>query len=92
MEMYFTPGAEAPTDKQSVLEAFAEAGLVPLAEEDGEFWVVAFQDSGIFINFQESNGVLSFAALDIPMAEQELGHTVFCVLEDVGWGAEEDVG
>ena len=92
MEMYLTPGPEAPTDKQSVLEAFRQAGLEPVPEDEGEFWVVPFSGSGIFINFQERDGTLTFASLDIPMAEQDLGHTVFCTLEDLGWEADEDAG
>lgn len=92
MEMYFTPSGSAVTDRSGVLAAFEKAGLEPLPEVDGKFWVVAFAGSRIFISFQEREGRLSFAALDIPMAEQDLGHRAFCTLEDLGWTAEEDVG
>ena len=92
MEMYFTPLNAARTDKDSVLAALRQAGIEPLPEVDGKFWVLSFAGSRVFINFQESDGALSFAALDIPMAEQDMGHKVFCVLEDLGWTADEDVG
>ena len=92
MEMYFTPQSAATTDKRALLQSLERAGLEPTEEDEGQFWVVSFKGSGIFINFQERDGSLSFAALDIPMAEQDRGHTVFCALEDAGWTADEDVG
>lgn len=93
MEMYFTPSESAVTDKEQVLAAFTKAGLAPEPELDGSFWIVGFAGSEVFVSFQERDGSLSFATFDQPMLSgHDVGHQVFCALQDMGWIADEDVG
>jgi hypothetical protein len=93
MEMYFTPATgEAVAEHASVLTALRRAGLEPLPELDRGFWVVGFAGSRTFVSFQEREGALSFATLELAMAEQDLGHAVFRVLQELGWRVEDDVG
>ncbi len=91
MEIHFFPSEGAVLEREGILRGFADAGLSPTSGEDEELWVVSFESSSVFVDFQFQNDRLSFATLDMPLlSEEDISHTAFVALEEMGWMAQED--
>lgn len=96
MEMYFYPPEDDPESgltREQVLAALEARGLKASGQEDGSFWVVRFEGSGAFLQFQEKDGLLRFATLDQSMFDDsEIPPGALEAILDLGWECDESVG
>ena len=92
MELYFTADDSAQRDPEAILAALRRAELDPQAEHENELCVITLRGARVFIELQRRDDELAFATLDVPMNEDAVANAVFCVLLELGWTSEEDVG
>jgi hypothetical protein len=101
MEVYIAPrsgSAAAALTRVQVLAAFAEAGLTVGRTEDetgtgrGQaFWIVSFENSAAWLQFQETEAGLVFATLDHSMFDtSEYPDRICAVLEQLGWEVDQE--